>query len=101
MICHKCPGGVARAPLTPQGKLVCSFPSGEEEVTPFLYSLQAMNMEIHSAPYINEPQLHSLRSSCKGSSRVALSWKHTGDFKLSDYEEVGLEIAAARIVRKR
>lgn len=60
-----------------------------------------MDMEIHSAPYINEPKLYSLRISCDCSAGLTLSWRHTGDFMLGDCDEVELEIGAVRLVRKK
>jgi len=49
----------------------------------------------------SEPKLYRLRICQDGKGSYAMSFTHTGQFRLIDYEEVELEIAGARLVKRR
>ena len=48
----------------------------------------------------SEPLLYRLRICQDGPGSYAMSFTHTGQFQLIDYEEDELEIAASRIVKR-
>ena len=48
----------------------------------------------------SEPRRHRLRICQDGHGNYDMSFTHAGQFQLIDYEEVELEIAAARLVKK-
>jgi len=48
----------------------------------------------------SEPKLYMLRICQDGKGSYAMSFTHTGQFRLMDYDEVELEIAAARLVKR-
>ena len=48
----------------------------------------------------SEPKLYRLRICQDGRGSYAMSFTHTGEFRLIDYDEVDLEIAAARLVKR-
>ena len=48
----------------------------------------------------SEPKLYRLRICQDGKGSYAMSFTHTGQFRLIDYEEVELEIAGARLVKR-
>ena len=48
----------------------------------------------------SEPKLYRLRICQDGQGSYAMSFTHTGQFRLIDYEEVELEIAGARLVKR-
>ena len=49
----------------------------------------------------SEPRLYRLRICQDGQGSYDMSFTHTGQCQLIDYEEVELEIAGARLVRRR
>ena len=49
----------------------------------------------------SEPVIHRPRVCQDGQRSFAMSFTHAGQFQLTDYEEVELEIAATRLVRRR
>ena len=57
-------------------------------------------MQICEQQETSEPKLYRLRICQEGSGNYALSFTHTGRFRLIDYEEVELEIAGAKLVRR-
>ena len=48
----------------------------------------------------SEPKLYRLRICQEGRGSYTMSFTHAGQFRLIDYEEVELEIAGARLVRR-
>ena len=48
----------------------------------------------------SEPKLYRLRICQEGRGSYTMSFTHTGQFRLIDYEEVELEIANAKLVRR-
>ena len=48
-----------------------------------------------------EPKLYRLRICQDGKGSYAMSFTHTGQFRLVDYEEVEMEITGAKLVRRR
>lgn len=49
----------------------------------------------------SEPRLYRLRICQDGQGSYNMSFTHTGQFQLIDYEEVELEIAGVTLVRRR
>jgi len=49
----------------------------------------------------SEPRLYRLRICQDGQGSYAMSFTYSDQFQLIDYEEVELEIAGARLVRRR
>jgi len=49
---------------------------------------------------MEELKIYSLRISKGGPAGTSLTFRHTGDFRLNDYEDIELTIADARLVRR-
>jgi len=47
-----------------------------------------------------EPQIYGVRIYHDGKGGYHFSVRHTGQFKLCDYEQLDLEIASARLVKR-
>ena len=46
------------------------------------------------------PQIHRLRICQDGQGSYSMSFTHTGQFRLLDYEEVELEVLSARLIKR-
>ena len=57
-------------------------------------------MQTLIAQETSEPKLYRLRICQDGKGSYAMSFTHTGQFRLMDYDEVELEIAGARLVKR-
>ena len=57
-------------------------------------------MQTLIAQETSEPKLYRLRICQDGRGSYAMSFTHTGEFHLIDYEEVEMEIAGARLVKR-
>jgi len=61
---------------------------------------EVLEMQTCITPDAAEPKLYRLRICQDGKGSYAMSFTHTGQFRLVDYEEVELEIAGARLVKR-
>jgi hypothetical protein len=61
---------------------------------------EVIEMQTVTSQDISEPKLYRLRICQDGRGSYAMSFTHTGEFRLIDYDEVDLEIAAARLVKR-
>ena len=61
---------------------------------------EVIEMQTLTSQDISEPKLYRLRICQDGKGSYAMSFTHTGQFRLIDYEEVELEIAGARLVKR-
>ena len=61
---------------------------------------EVIEMQTLTSQDTSEPKLYRLRICQDGKGSYAMSFTHTGQFRLIDYEEVELEIANARLVRR-
>jgi hypothetical protein len=63
--------------------------------------MEVIEMQTCTSQDTSEPKLYRLRICQEGRGSYAMSFTHTGQFRLIDYQEVELEIAGARLVRRR
>ena len=61
---------------------------------------EVIEMQTLTSQDLPQPKLYRLRICQDGQGTYAMSFTHTGQFRLIDYDEVELEIAAARLVRR-
>ena len=47
-----------------------------------------------------EPKVYGVKITQDGDKCYCISVKHTGEFRLSDYEELEFEVKSARLVRR-
>jgi len=61
---------------------------------------EVIEMQTCTTQDVSEPKLYRLRICQDGRGSYAMSFTHTGQFRLIDYDEVELEIAAVRLVKR-
>jgi len=61
---------------------------------------EVIEMQTCTSEDIPEPKLYRLRIYQDGKGSYAMSFTHTGQFRLVDYDEVELENAGARLVKR-
>jgi hypothetical protein len=57
-------------------------------------------MEVTEQEQSEEPKIVGLKILQQWPTGTSLSFRYSGDFRLSDYEEIDLEVTVARLVRK-
>ena len=62
--------------------------------------IEALRREYNELESISDPKIYSVKICQDGSKHYAFSVKHTGEFKLSDYDELEFEVKSARLVRR-
>jgi hypothetical protein len=61
---------------------------------------EVMEMQTLTSQDTSEPKLYRLRICQDGRGSYAMSFTHSGQFRLIDYEEIELEIAGAKLIRR-
>jgi len=59
--------------------------------------MEVIRMQIEES---YEPQIYGVKIYNDGKGGHHFSFRHTGQFKLGDYEQLDLEIASARLVKR-
>jgi hypothetical protein len=50
---------------------------------------------------LSEPKIYGVKITQSGNKCYCISVKHTGQFSLSDYDEVEFEVTSAKLIKKK
>lgn len=57
-------------------------------------------MQTSELESVSEPKIYSVKICQDGCKHYAISVKHTGEFRLSDYDELEFKVKSAKLVRR-
>ena len=83
------------------GALRDLFLTLQEEVSCFLENFtEVIKTQSAKLKHLHEPTIYGLNISQDAGGCFCISVRHSGHFRLKDYEELDLEVKSARLVRK-
>ena len=82
---------------------VTSSLTQQEEVTlsMTLKLSEVIKTQTSELEHVHEPRIYKVKICQEGNGGYSFSVKHSGDFRLQDYEELDLEVTSARLVRRK